>query len=53
MDWNQILSDSGAAEREIAVIGALSGKSNMRASEVAKELGTTRLGLQSSRNSRI
>ena len=43
MDWNQILSDSGLAEREIAVIGALSGKSNMRASEVAKELGTTRL----------
>jgi len=43
MDWNQILSDSGLAEREIAVIGALSGKPNMRASEVAKELGTTRL----------
>ena len=43
MDWNQILRDSGLAEREIAVIGALSGKSNMRASEVAKELGTTRL----------
>ena len=43
MDWNQILSDSGLAEREIAVIGALSDKPNMRASEVAKELGTTRL----------
>ena len=43
MDWNQILSDSGLAEREIAVIGALSGKPNMRASEVAKDLGTTRL----------
>ena len=43
MDWGQILSDSGLSEREISVIRTLSGKSSMRASEVAKELGTTRL----------
>jgi len=43
MDWDTILSDSGLSEREIAVIHALSGGSSMRASEVAKKIGTTRL----------
>ena len=43
MDWNSILRDSGLSDREIDVIHALSGNSSMRASEVAKELGTTRL----------
>lgn len=43
MDWNPILSDSGLSEREIAVIHALSGSTSMRASQVAKQLGTTRL----------
>ena len=43
MDWDQILSESGLSDREISVIHALSGKKSMRASQVAKELGTTRL----------
>ena len=43
MDWDPILSDSGLSEREISVVRTLSGKPSMRASEVAKELGTTRL----------
>ena len=43
MDWDQILSESGLSDREISVIHVLSGKKSMRASQVAKELGTTRL----------
>ena len=43
MDWDQILSESGLSNREISVIHALSGKKSMRASQVAKELSTTRL----------
>lgn len=43
MNWDQILSESGLSDREISVIHALSGKKSMRASQVAKELGTTRL----------
>ena len=43
MDWNQILSDSGLSEREVSVVNVLAGKPSMKASEVAKELGVTRL----------
>lgn len=43
MNWDQILSESGLSDREISVIHILSGKKSMRASQVAKELGTTRL----------
>ena len=43
MDWNQILSDSGLSEREVLVVNVLAGKPSMKASEVAKELGVTRL----------
>ena len=43
MDWDQILSESGLSDREISVVHTLSGKKSMRASQVAKELGTTRL----------
>ncbi len=43
MDWDAILSDSGLSDREIAVVNVLANNSSMRASEVAKELGTTRL----------
>ena len=43
MEWNQILSDSGLSEREVSVVNVLAGKPSMKASEVAKELGVTRL----------
>tara|TARA_B000000557_G_scaffold6630_1_gene5500 strand:+ start:91 stop:480 length:390 start_codon:yes stop_codon:yes gene_type:complete len=43
MDWNQILSDSGLSEREVSVVNVLAGKPSMKASEVARELGVTRL----------
>ena len=43
MDWNQILVDSGLSEREVSVVNVLAGKPSMKASEVAKQLGVTRL----------
>jgi sugar-specific transcriptional regulator TrmB len=43
MSWESILSDAGLNDREIKVILVLSSKSNLKASELAKELETTRL----------
>ena len=41
--WNQILTDAGLSEREINALTVLSRKPNIKASELAKELDTTRL----------
>ena len=43
MSWEIILSDAGLNEREIKAVLVLSSKSNLKASELAKELETTRL----------
>ena len=43
MSWETILSDSGLNDREIKAVIVLSSKSNLKASELAKELETTRL----------
>ena len=43
MSWKQILTDAGLSEREVDAVIVLSNKSNLKASELAKELGTTRL----------
>jgi len=43
MSWKQILTDAGLSEREVDAVTVLSNKSNLKASELAKELGTTRL----------
>ena len=43
MRWEVILSDAGLNEREIKAVLVLSSKSNLKASELAKELETTRL----------
>ena len=43
MSWIQILSDAGLSEREANAVITLSRSPNMKASELAKELGTTRL----------
>ena len=43
MSWEVILSDAGLNEREIKAVLVLSSKSNLKASELAKELETTRL----------
>jgi sugar-specific transcriptional regulator TrmB len=43
LTWNQILTDAGLSEREINALTVLSRKSNIKASELAKELDTTRL----------
>tara|TARA_B100000085_G_scaffold49367_2_gene42671 strand:- start:4214 stop:5584 length:1371 start_codon:yes stop_codon:yes gene_type:complete len=43
MSWKQILTDAGLSEREVDAVIVLSSKSNLKASELAKELGTTRL----------
>ena len=43
MQWNQVLSDAGLSDREVNAVMVLSSKSSLKASELAKELGTTRL----------
>ena len=43
MSWETILSDSGLNDREIKAVIVLSSKTNLKASELAKELETTRL----------
>ena len=43
MIWEQILSDAGLSEREANALLMLSKKPNIKASELAKELDTTRL----------
>lgn len=43
MSWETILSDAGLNDREIRAVIVLSSKSNLKASELAKELETTRL----------
>ena len=43
MSWETILSDSGLNDREIKAVVVLSSKTNLKASELAKELETTRL----------
>ena len=43
MSWEQVLADAGLNEREIQSILILSSKPKMKASELASELGTTRL----------
>ena len=43
MSWETILSDAGLNDREIRAVLVLSSKSNLKASELAKELETTRL----------
>ena len=43
MNWNTLLIDAGLSEREAEAVIALSAKPNLKASELAKELGTTRL----------
>ena len=43
MQWRQVLSDAGLSDREVNAVMVLSTKSSLKASELAKELGTTRL----------
>ena len=43
MSWNQILTDAGLSEREVNALTVLSKNPNIKASELAKELDTTRL----------
>ncbi len=43
MSWSQVLQDAGLSEREADSVLILSATTQMRASELAKELGTTRL----------
>jgi len=43
MSWQQVLLDAGLTEREADSVLILSANNRMRASELAKELGTTRL----------
>ena len=43
MNWTTLLVDAGLSEREAEVVITLSTKTNLKASELAKELGTTRL----------
>jgi len=43
MHWNQVLSDAGLSDREVNAVMVLSTKPSLKASELAKELGTTRL----------
>ena len=43
MSWQQVLLDAGLTEREADSVLILSANDRMRASELAKELGTTRL----------
>ena len=43
MSWQQVLRDAGLSEREADSVLILSANDRMRASELAKELGTTRL----------
>ena len=43
MGWKGILSDAGLSEKEANAVIALSNRPNIKASELAKELGTTRL----------
>lgn len=43
MNWNTLLIDAGLSEREAEAVIALSENPNLKASELAKELGTTRL----------
>ena len=43
MSWKQVLMDAGLSERESDAVIILSSNDRLRASELAKELGTTRL----------
>ena len=43
MNWVDLLLDAGLSEREAKAIIILSSNSQMKAGELAKELGTTRL----------
>jgi sugar-specific transcriptional regulator TrmB len=43
LNWTTLLVDAGLSEREAEVVITLSTKTNLKASELAKELGTTRL----------
>ncbi len=43
MSWKQVLVDSGLSEREADTIILLSSQDGVKASELAKEIGTTRL----------
>ena len=43
MSWTQVLQDAGLSQREADSVLILSATDQMRASELAKELGTTRL----------
>ena len=43
MSWAQVLQDAGLSAREAESVLILSATTQMRASELAKELGTTRL----------
>ena len=43
MQWRQVLSDAGLSDREVNAVMVLSTKSSLKASELAKELGTTGL----------
>ena len=42
MGWKGILSDAGLSEKEANAVIALSNRPNIKASELAKELGTPR-----------
>ena len=43
MGWDQVLSFAGLNEREVQSVLILSSKPKLKASELAAELGTTRL----------
>ena len=43
MSWERLLMDAGLSEREVNTVMVLSSTPNMKASEIAKKIGTTRL----------
>jgi len=43
MSWERLLMDAGLSDREVNTVMFLSSTPNMKASEIAKKIGTTRL----------
>ena len=43
MSWERLLMDAGLSEREVNTVMVLSDSPNMKASEIAKKIATTRL----------
>ena len=53
MGWDQVLSFAGLNEREVQSVLILSSKPKLKASELAAELGTTRLDAYNSLSSSL